>query len=87
MEHTVRTERREPAASIIRKLGGEAVVSEATETSYTAPYRWQQPKEKGGTGGIIPHWHHPTLLTLAKERGVDLAPADFLPAPASTEAA
>ncbi len=69
----------EPAASIIRKLGGEAVVSRVTETAYTAPYRWQQPRDKGGTGGLIPQRHHPKLLAFAREQDLPLSPADFLP--------
>jgi len=76
----------EPAKTIISKfakpdegLTGEAVISRITETAYTAPYRWQQPREKGGTGGLIPQRHHPRLLTYAKENGIELAPGDFLP--------
>lgn len=74
-----RPDRLEPAKSIIERLGGEATVSAATKTAYTAPYRWQQPKDKGGTGGLIPQKHHRTLLDLAHERGVPLNPAEFLP--------
>jgi hypothetical protein len=69
----------EPAATIIKKLGGEAVVSKVTETAYTAPYRWQQPREKGGTGGLIPQRHHPRLLDYAEREKIPLSPADFLP--------
>jgi hypothetical protein len=69
----------EPASTIIKKLGGEAVVSKITETAYTAPYRWQQPREKGGTGGLIPQRHHPKLLTFAREQEIPLSPGEFLP--------
>ncbi len=71
--------RMEPASTIIKKLGGEAVVSRVTETAYTAPYRWQQPREKGGTGGLIPQRHHPRLLDYARDNEILLSPADFLP--------
>lgn len=71
----------DPASTIITKLGGEAKVSAITETAYTAPYRWQQPKDKGGTGGLIPQRHHPKLLSFAQENKIDLKPADFLPVP------
>lgn len=71
----------EPASTIIKKLGGEAVVSKITETAYTAPYRWQQPRAKGGTDGLIPQRHHPKLLTYARENDIPLSPAEFLPAP------
>ncbi|MCZ7659167.1 MAG: hypothetical protein M5U07_15545 [Xanthobacteraceae bacterium] len=69
----------EPAASIVRKLGGEARVAHATGTSYTAPYRWQHPREKGGTGGLIPQRHHRTLLDYARVRRIPLTAEDFLP--------
>lgn len=67
----------EPAASIIARLGGARIVAAATGTAYTAPYRWQHPTEKGGTGGNIPAKHIPSLLALAKEKGVALTAADF----------
>jgi hypothetical protein len=74
----------EPAKTIIEKLGGESVVSTITETAYTAPYRWQAAREKGGTGGLIPQRHHPKLLSYAQEHQIDLTPGDFLPAAEAT---
>lgn len=75
----------EPAQTIIRKLGGEAVVSEITGTAYTAPYRWQHSRERGGTGGLIPQKHHPRLLAFAMAKGIALSPSEFLPAQTSPE--
>lgn len=69
----------EPAATIITRLGGEQKVSEITGRAYTAPYRWQQPVEKGGTGGLIPQRLHIKLLDYAAANGIALSPADFLP--------
>lgn len=71
----------EPAATIIEKLGGPSVVSEITRTAYTAPYRWQHPRDKGGTGGLIPQKYHLALLNYAEQAGVDLTARDFLPVP------
>jgi hypothetical protein len=79
--------RMEPAYTIIKRLGGEAAVSRATGTAYTAPYRWQHPVDKGGTGGLIPQKHHPALLEFARRHGKELAPADFLPPARDDEAA
>lgn len=76
----------EPARTIIERLGGEARVSEITRTAYTAPYRWQHAKEKGGTGGLIPQKYHRTLIDYAAEHGIDLAPADFMAPPVPTVA-
>src|SRR5262245_4864601 len=44
----------EPAATIIRRLGGAAIVAAVVGTAVTAPYRWQYPRARGGTGGVIP---------------------------------
>jgi hypothetical protein len=69
----------EPASSIISRLGGLGVVQIVTGASRTRVYRWTQPKEKGGTGGIIPLNHAPKLLSYAREAGVALSANDFLP--------
>lgn len=74
----------EPASTIIKKLGGEARVAQATKTAFTAPYRWQYPKSKGGTDGVIPQKHHRSLLALAREQGVDLNADEFLPVSVET---
>lgn len=68
----------EPARSVIQKLGGEARVSEITGTSYTAPYRWQHAKDKGGTGGLIPQKHHRAILDYAREQGIEVGPSDLI---------
>lgn len=69
----------EPAASIIIRLGGEKAVSKITGLALTAPYRWQYPVEKGGTGGLIPQKHHVALLDYARAHGIELTPAAFFP--------
>lgn len=69
----------EPARTIVRKLGGPAKVAELTGAASTAPYRWQYPREKGGTGGVIPQRHHRKLLDYARENRIELKAEDFLP--------
>ena len=68
----------DPAAAIIKKLGGEAKVADPTGTALTAPYRWQREKTKGGTGGLIPQAHHRTLLDYAHAHGISLLAEEFL---------
>ena len=68
----------EPAATIIKKLGGEARVADITGTALTAPYRWQREKSKGGTGGLIPQAHHRILLDYAHAHGFVLSAEEFL---------
>lgn len=63
----------EPAASIIKKLGGHDVIAEYLQTAKNTPFRWTYPREKGGTGGIIPHWHHEKLMQMATDRGIPLS--------------
>lgn len=79
--------RMEPARSIIKKLGGEAKVAEVTDTALTAPYRWQHPRDKGGTGGRIPQRHIPRLLEYAAEIGVELTTDEFFRVGQTVEAA
>lgn len=69
----------EPAATIIKLLGGEGKVSEITGRGLTAPYKWQYPIDRGGTGGLIPQRLHVKLLDYARAHGIELSPADFLP--------
>ena len=74
----------EPASSIIEALGGAAIVADAAGVHRTRVYKWQSPKEKGGTNGLIPSWHIPTLLRFGDRRGIDIRP--FLLPPVSEEA-
>jgi hypothetical protein len=82
----------EPASTIIEKLGGEAVVVQTLtdaglKVAYTAPYRWQSARDKGGTGGTIPQKYHRTLLDYAREKSIPLSAEDFLPLSDSTDIA
>lgn len=68
----------DPASYIIKRLGGEAKVSEITGTAFTAPYRWQHEKSKGGSDGLIPQRHHRALLDYAHQNNIPLKAEDFL---------
>lgn len=69
----------EPAASIIKSLGGPNAVAEITGVHRTRVSNWKRAKAAGGTGGIIPFRHVQRLLDAAKEKGVRLSVDDFLP--------
>lgn len=77
----------EPADTIIKKFSGLNAVADIANVTPHTVMRWRRPKEDGGTGGIIPHWHMDKLLEAARERGIDLAPTEFLPAPKQGAAA
>lgn len=67
----------EPAASIIAICGGVVVVSEWTGLNRSSVLRWTHPKERGGTGGIVPAKHQAEILRRAKAAGLRLFPSDF----------
>ena len=68
----------EPASSIIGRFGGPVRVQEITGASRTRVYRWTQPEEKGGTGGIIPFRQAEKLLGYARENGIRISADDFM---------
>ncbi len=65
------------AKKVIRKFGGAKAVSKVLGLSTTQVYRFQYPKSKGGTGGLIPAEHAHTLLREARTKGIELEPSDF----------
>lgn len=67
----------EPASSIIKKLGGHAVVSQITRTARPTPYNWEKAREQKGTGGIIPLRHVQVLLDYARTQQISLKYEDF----------
>ena len=69
----------DPAKKIIEICGGFEAVAEMTSRSVTRVHRWTYPKERGGTGGLIPADIQQTLMVKARERGLPLTPADFFP--------
>lgn len=71
----------EPANTIIQKFNGLKALAEAANVSVHSVMRWRTVRDKGGTGGIIPHWHVEAILNAAKERKIKLEPADFLSVP------
>lgn len=77
----------EPAQTIVNKLGGPSVVAKIANVHRTRVSNWMRPKEAGGTGGVIPFKHVPSLLAAAKAKDVVLEVSDFLPRPAETESA
>jgi hypothetical protein len=69
----------EPAKSIITRLGGAKQVADTTGAHITRVYKWAQPRDVGGTGGLIPQRYHLVLLDLAARKDVPLTAGDFLP--------
>lgn len=78
--------RMEPAATIITKLGGPSAVAKIAGVHRTRVSNWMRAKDVGGTGGVIPFKHVPSLLAAARHDGVALNAADFLPVEAGVAA-
>lgn len=54
-------------------------MAEMTGRCETRVRRWTYPREKGGTGGLIPSDAQVVLLRGARARGIDLRPEHFFP--------
>lgn len=66
-----------PAARVIRICGGILNTAQMAGLHRTAVGKWLAPREKGGTGGLVPAQHQQTLLTEARKRGLSLSPEHF----------
>lgn len=69
----------EPASTIIKLLGGPSKVAAIAGVHRTRVWNWCQPKEKGGTGGLVPLRHASLLLGFAKANGIEIDASDFIP--------
>lgn len=74
------------AERIIAKFGGARrlaiILKQADESQALNPssiYRWTYPKEKGGTGGVVPTAALPLLIKAARLEGIFLTPEDLYP--------
>jgi hypothetical protein len=67
----------EPAKTVISKIGGVEAAASITGKHVSRVYRWMYPRDKGGTGGAVPHEDATKLLEHAKANGLPLAAADF----------
>lgn len=72
------------AELIIRRFGGHKRMAEifallGMPYNLSTIYRWNYPKEKGGTGGVIPTTAWPEIQKAARLEGVLLKPEDFDP--------
>ena len=73
------------AERVIRRFGGPsrllAVLRDLGEESrhLVTIYRWLHSREKGGTGGHIPHAMVPVIQRAALWEGILLRPADWEP--------
>ena len=76
-----------PASSIISRCGGASAVAGWLKLNQSSVLRWTYPRERGGTGGLVPSKHQRPLIEAAASRGVNITPADFFPRPPQLELA
>ncbi|HEV7266522.1 MAG TPA: hypothetical protein VGN83_16605 [Falsiroseomonas sp.] len=71
----------DPAATVLARFGGSGPLAQLLRLDRSAVHRWALPKQRGGSGGLIPARHHQRLLALAAEQGIALTAADLVGAP------
>lgn len=80
-----------PAYGVIVRFGGPDgklskgidAVAEITGRTPSWVYRWMLPKERGGTGGLIPSKEQKKLFDHARKKQMPLEPEDFFSARAA----
>jgi len=76
----------EPARTVLEKIGGVDVAAKVTGKHVSRIYRWTYSREKGGTGGVVPHEDATKLLEHARANQIDLKAEDFFVVGSSSEA-
>lgn len=84
--NTVRVQHQTQADRIFNKFGGVPALSKAlarvgenATRSLSALYRWNLPRLKGGSGGVVPSAAWPDILRAARLDGIVLTPEDCFP--------
>lgn len=67
-----------PADIVITRFGGVRPLARLLEKDPSTIHRWRQPADKGGLDGRVPSSAQVRLLELAREKGVELTPADLV---------
>lgn len=72
---TQRTQQLEPAKTIITAMGGVRATARICGCDASAVSRWMMPKERKGSGGLIPKAHWAKLLSHSRKHklGVTLS--------------
>lgn len=68
------------AQAIVEKFGSVKKLADAIGVGVPAVYKWTYPKERNGTGGLIPADKQLDILEAAKRLNIELKAEDFFPA-------
>lgn len=66
------------ADRIIEAFGGAKRLADLTGIDLSSIYRWQYPKDRGGTDGAIPHGNHFKIMQAVKKHKITLTRSDFV---------
>ena len=67
-----------PAERTIAKFRSAQKVAEIAGVNVSNVHRWTYPKDRGGTGGLVPGRHHRRLLDAGRDPDIGLTPADLV---------
>jgi hypothetical protein len=67
-----------PADIVISRFGGVRPLARLLGKDPSTIHRWKQPADRGGLDGRVPSAVQVRLRDLARERGVELSPADLV---------
>jgi hypothetical protein len=67
------------ARRIFQKFGNARRLAQAIGCQPSTVYRWDYPKDKGGTGGLIPSSALPEVLEAARQAGIFITSDDLYP--------
>jgi hypothetical protein len=73
------------AGRVIKKFGNARRLAVLMGCDPSRIYRWMHPRDKGGTGGLIPSSAMEEVLKCARLSGIILSPAELYPMALQTE--
>lgn len=60
------------AKKIYRAFGGASQLARLLNLPRSTVYKWGYPKDRGGTGGLVPSHRIEAIIRLAKEQDIEL---------------
>ena len=77
MSHPTTKNKRQPAWTVVTKLGGVRATARVLGIAPSAVSRWMSDRDNKGTGGVVPQKHWKTLLSYAKQERIELSESDL----------
>lgn len=67
-----------PAELVVRRFGGTRRLARLMGRHASTISRWTLPKDRGGTGGLIPSGEQRALLALAAQHDIELSASELI---------